>query len=304
MRTVLGWACAVAVLTSGCATVSIERAKDLSTAGVAYAQAMAAISQAGMEASIDADSAVQIRSMPRAPVSDPVVRDARIVRLAALDDELVKTVVLYATFETSANALEAYFKGLQALAGGSPAAATEESVKQLAGRVNALNAALQSKGSPLSDAKINALGGLAGLVAAQVHGAAVARALERDATVIGTCLSLQEMVLQKAKMDITNNLVEAGNRYYVDRVQAPYARGQMSDGWPAARLNYLKVKALSQNSAAVESAQAASQQMQLVWKRILSGEYSAPELVALLKDTDDLLAAAATLKASNRKDAP
>lgn len=297
----IGLLAASAVL-AGCASVTVERTKDLSTAGVKYSQAMAAVSTAAMEAAVDADSADQVRTMPRSVVEDAGIRANRAERLAKLDAGLVKTIVLYSTFERSANALEAYFKGLQALANGSQAEAAEEAVKNLAGRVNSLNAAMEKEATPISDAQINALGGLAKVVATQIHGAVLARALERDGPMIGRALVLQERVLQKARLDIANNLVEANNRFYVDSVEGPYVRGQMSASWPNARLAFLKVKALSQTDAAVSAAEAASKQMQIVWKKILSGEYSTSELLALLKDTDDLLGAAAALKAA-RKDA-
>jgi hypothetical protein len=40
--------------------------------------------------------------------------------------------------------------------------------------------------------------------------------------------------------------------------------------------------------------------MQNVWERILSGEYSARELTAMLKDTEDLLEAVGALKDATR----
>jgi hypothetical protein len=49
------------------------------------------------------------------------------------------------------------------------------------------------------------------------------------------------------------------------------------------------------------SAQAAAKQMQTVWARILAGDYSPKELTAMLKETEDLLAAVAALKQANAK---
>jgi hypothetical protein len=40
--------------------------------------------------------------------------------------------------------------------------------------------------------------------------------------------------------------------------------------------------------------------MQIVWERILSGEYSAKELTAMLQDTEDLLEAVNALKDANK----
>src|SRR5688572_8971794 len=60
---------ALALLT-GCATVSVERARNVSSAGVAYAQATAGVIDVAMNASIDASSERQVRSKPRPPVSE------------------------------------------------------------------------------------------------------------------------------------------------------------------------------------------------------------------------------------------
>ena len=40
--------------------------------------------------------------------------------------------------------------------------------------------------------------------------------------------------------------------------------------------------------------------MQAVWRRILSGETSGQEFIAMLKDTEDLLDAAIALKKANK----
>jgi hypothetical protein len=289
---------------AGCASVSVQRAKDVSAAGVAYAQATQGVIDVAIDASIDASSQSKLLGKPRTPVTDAARQSAREIELKQVDDELIASSVSYVRLKRSVNAIEAYFKALQQLADGSPADATESAVKALADRLNGLNNALDKKsdGTPLvSDEQKGAIAGLSKLVAAQVHGAIVARNLERDAPVIGRTLVLQEMVLKAAEDDIRANLTNAAARFYTSKVVGPYRTGAIDDTWVDDRRAYLKVKALGNTPEALTSAQAAAKQMQTVWARILSGEYSAQELTAMLKDTEDLLAAVAALKEANAK---
>src|SRR4029077_6317298 len=57
-----------AILLAGCATVAVERAKDLSSAGLQYSQATAAVIDVASDAAVDADSEAQVTSKPRQPV--------------------------------------------------------------------------------------------------------------------------------------------------------------------------------------------------------------------------------------------
>ncbi|MBI3367598.1 MAG: hypothetical protein HY021_03855 [Burkholderiales bacterium] len=281
--------------------VSGERAKDLSSAAIQYSQATAAVIDVAIDAAIDADSAAQVRSAPRNPVPE-ANRAARAQQLEQLDAGLAKTVSLYTSLKHSVNAIKAYFIALQELANGSQADAVGDAVKSVAERVNGVNKALEGAAATpkLSSAQISALGGLAKLVAAQVHGAKVAKALERDAPIIGRALVLQQSVLKLAGDDIRNNLNEANNVFFVDRVRTPYAKGDIGPGWINDRRAYLKLRALGQTSTAVNAAEASAGQMQAVWERILSGAYNAHEITAMLKDTEDLLDAVAALKDANK----
>jgi len=89
-----------------------------------------------------------------------------------------------------------------------------------------------------------------------------------------------------AKLESRLLLAEVAGELFVD----------IDATWADHRRTYLKVRALGQTEAAVTSAQVAAKQMQNVWERILSGEYSAREVTAMLKDTDDLLEAVGALK--------
>lgn len=284
---------------SGCAGVAAQRAKDVSSAGVAYSQATAAVVDVAIGATVDASSQSRVLGKPRQPVTDPAERQARQDELKEIDKELIGNAVEYVRLKRSVGAIEAYFKALQELADGSTTEATQTAVEGLADRINGLNAALDKgkDGKPLiSDEQKGAIAGLAKQVAKQIHGAALAQALQRDAPVIGRALVLQEKVLKAAEMDIRANLTNASQRFYTGRVLMPYGTGVIDDAWADDRRAYIRIAALGNTPEALNTAQAASRQMQTVWARVLSGEYSATEITAMLKDTEDLLAAVAALK--------
>lgn len=296
-RIVLG---TLIVLQAGCASVQVERGKDVSSAGIAYSRATAAVIDLAMDASIDASSERQIRRR-LGPAPTPADQAAREKSLRELDDELVRGVQLYVRLKRSVSAVEGYFAGLQALSGAAPGAATEAAVKTLVDRVNGLNGALE-KGTTISDERKGAIAGLAGLLVKQAHGAAVARALERDAEVIGRALVLQELTLQAASSDIVASMNDANARFYRDRVLTPYLAGGIGDRWADDRRSALKVRAIGTSPEAVAAAAGAARQMQAVWGRILAGETSGEEFLAMLRDTQELLDAAIALKKAQKSE--
>jgi hypothetical protein len=286
-----------ALFAAGCATTNVERAKDLSSAGVSYARATTAVIDLAIDSSIDADSGSTVLAT-RAPVIG--TPDERKTELEESDRGLIEGVVRYTELRSSIGALEAYFLALQALANGSQADATEVAVNALAARINSLNGTLGNKTPPLSGEQAKALVGLSKLVAVQVHGAVVGRVLQRDAELIGKAILLQQLTLRTAERDITTGIKGENNRFYVAKVLTPYQLGTIDAEWVDSRRKYIKVQALGQSLDTVKTAQAAAAQMQATWQKILSGEFSAAELAASLKETDELLAAVAGLKAAER----
>ena len=101
---------------SGCAGVAAQRAKDVSSAGVAYSQATAAVVDVAIGATVDASSQSRVLGKPRQPVTDPAERQARQDELKEIDKELIGNAVEYVRLKRSVGAIEAYFKALQELA--------------------------------------------------------------------------------------------------------------------------------------------------------------------------------------------
>jgi hypothetical protein len=290
------------VLVWSCASTNVDRAKDVSSAGVQYAHATSQVVDVAVDAIIDADSEAEVLRKPR-PANMPTP-EQRTQDLEKLDEKLVSNVVYYTKLRSSIGTLEAYFQALQALANGSQAEATQTAVSSLADRVNSLNVALEAGRADvkpvLTDAQKSALAGLSKVVSKQVHGAVVGRALERDAPVIGRAILLQQQVLAFAERDISDHIMAANDRFYVDKVLGPYQAATMDSTWVGDRRTYIKVRALGETLETVKSAQMASKQMEAIWRKILSGEYSAAEITTMLRETDELLAAVAMLKAAEK----
>jgi len=290
----------VAALLQGCATVAVDRAKGLSEAAIRYAEATVAVVDVAIDAALDSSSELDLAGAPRKV--EEAKQPERTKALAKLDDELVKTISLYTTLKNSINTTRAYFIGLQDLANGSPANEIGEGVQSLARRVEGINQALtthaSSKAPKLEEATISALGGLAKVVATQVHGAIVGKALQDHAPMIGRALVLQERVLREASLEINSRLKRTHTLFYQDRVVMPYQTGQLTQSWVDDRRAALKVRALRQADSTVSAAEGAAVQMQAVWQRILRGDYSTQEIIASLKDTEDLLSAVNMLNAA------
>jgi len=275
---------------SGCASVAVERGKDLSTAGIAYSKASAAVVDLAIDAAIDSSS-YKMRSTVASGATTPERTDARIESLKEKDEILVTDVRTYAKIKRSLGAIEAYFTGLQELSGD----AVEASVKGLADRVNGVSTALQHD-PKLTDPRKNALGGFAKFLVKEAHGAAVARALERDADMIGKAMVLQEIALQVAMSDIKALADEQWARFRQQRLEAPFGAGGVGDSWIADRKIYVKGVALGSATEGIKTAEQAAHQMQDIWGRILSGKSSGAEFNLMLKDLNEALDAANALK--------
>ena len=283
----------------GCASVQLERGKDVSAAGIAYTEALDAVIDLAIDGAIDRSSESHIIKQMKAAAT-PEERAERTTTLKTSDDELVTSAQLYTRLRRSVGALRSYFVGLGALAGAKPAEATEAAVKNLAERINGLNATLE-RSHPISKEKSGAIAALAKQVVRQAHGAAVGHALERDAETIGRALALQELTLETARRDIGAAIRMRNDRLHRERVLAPFLAGGIGSDWAADRRTALRVRALGSTPEALDDAQAAARQMQVVWARVLSGELSADELLATLRDMQELLDAAVALKQADKK---
>lgn len=283
----------VAALQAGCASVQVERGKDVSSAGIAYSNATAAVIDLAMDAVVDASSKRRLPEGARPAVG--AAAEEREKELAEIDAELVINVRQYAALKRSVGALGSYFTGLQELSGATPGDAVETSLQGLADRVNGVSTALGGE-ARLDDNRKSAIAGLGKLVVKQAHGAAVGRALERDAALIGRALALQQIALQAAAAEMKAEAAEEAVRFHRERVVKPYLAGGVGQAWVDDRRTYIKAVALGNASVALKEAADASLLMEDVWRRILSGETTSKDFALMLKDLNEALDAATALK--------
>jgi len=285
----------VAALQVGCASVQVDRGKDVSKAGIAYSRATLSVIDMAMDALVDVSSQSRLLIAERPAEGTEIAERKKELQL--IDAELIKNVRQYAVLKRSVGALESYFIGLQELSGATPGDATEASLQTLADRVNGVSTALGGE-AKLSEERKGAIAALGKLLVKQAHGAAVARALERDAQTIGRALALQNVVLQTSAADVKAQADAEAVMFHRERVVKPYLAGGIGQAWVDDRRTYIKATALGNASAALQDASQAAHQMEAVWGRILSGESNGKELVLVLRDVNEALDAVAALKKS------
>jgi hypothetical protein len=290
----------------GCAGVTVQRGKDISSAGLAYTRATIALTDVTIDDMIDAESEAQVRSFegPNAPRIAPE-ESAR--RLDLLDRQTIANTKSLLKMKSSLAAVEAYFAGLQALANDDQSDAASTAVGQLADHVNELNGVLEKDAAvkdKVSAEQKAALSGLAKLVVNEIHGAKLAEALRRDASVIGEALTLQEQVLDFAELVIGNNLRQKAAVFYVDKVKRPYKAGKLDSSWVDDRRNYIRGRAMGEIADSLKTAREASKQMTKTWQKVLSGSYDVSEMRASIDELNGLLGAIDALKKAPGPKAP
>lgn len=293
----------------GCASVEVQRGKDLASAGIQYCSATTALVDVAIDSLIDADSETKVRSKLTAEdlKKAGLTPDKLGERLTESNKGLIKDVTLYFSLRASLVTVQDYFKALQTFADNPQSETTALAVSTIADRVNAINKAVKASAPDkqlLSDAQKAALSGLAKLVAEQVHGAMVGAELKRDAPIIGEALLLQQTLLENAETVILHKLKIDNARFNVDKVQGPFKKQEIGDPWISDRKTYIKTEAIGETSDALKTAREASKQMSKTWEKILSGVYDAGEMQQQVAEVEALVAATAALKQAENAKAP
>lgn len=308
-RAVLMFAAAILTL-AGCASVEVQRGKNLASSGVQYTKATATLIDVATDAMIDADSEAFVRTkLPTEALSRPENSPEKLQgRLEKSNEGLVQNTKLFLALRTSLSTVGDYFAALQTLTDNPQSEATASAVSSLADRVNTLNKALKEGDNPvkpiLSDEQKTALSGLTKLVADQIHGVLVGAALRRDAPIIGESLLLQEKILDLSELIISGALIEQNNRFFVDKVQKRFKKQDIDSSWVMDRNKYIKAKAIGETSKEIKAARDASKQMRKTWEKILSGVYDTSEMRQQIEELNALVAAMVALKQAEKPKAP
>jgi hypothetical protein len=283
----------VLVFISGCATTQpIQKGKDLSTSGIAYADAVNGLLDVTSDRVIDFDSMELIKSR-RGP--DP--RMMIIEKNKAVAD-LIKEL---GRFQSQTKLLKAYFINLQALADSTVKDDAGGAVQSLSDSISKLNKKLGGKDGKesLTEDQKKQIGAIGGIVATSIQAEKVKHALTRDAEIISVYLALQEEQLKNIA-DLLGDRFSAENDLFLNQeVIGPYVNKDIALGekWVTNRKQWLKSQFIIQQ---LSTAQEAAKQLRGVWVDILQGKTDVNSLRALFSDVNEFVTTVQALDASGK----
>lgn len=267
----------VLLAAAGCATVSPERALGVATAGKAYVETMKKVDELALERSIDFTA----RLLPQLPRDDKT--------LASHTEAMRKRIDLVGRAHAYFDGLADYFAALEALAKGDQSEANAKAAGELVDSLK--NSPVELK---VSDQKKQALTGLVGHISKQIHAAAVQKALERDAPVIGEALEVSGNMLEELARWIEIREKADRARSYEREVRAPYlGQGALKDDWSKAWGTHVRT---APALALLTEARKGNAEMKKAWVEVLRGHASFADLHAALKNVRAGIEAVAALK--------
>ena len=292
-RTVLLWA--GLLLATACATTqSIDQARDLSTSGLAYTEAVDSLLDTTVDQLIEFDTSVLIKSRRSGTAPDDLSG-----RLKLHNQGLSDLVAEIELFRAQNKLLKAYFLNLQALADSPVQDDIGGAVTALSGSLEEIN---QARGGEemLTAAQQASIGQLAGLAAQSVQAAKLKRALARDAEVIAIQLVLHEDQLATIA-DILADRFEAENDlFFNEQVDLPFsdmeAFPDLPDDWRANREKHLRTSFTHQQ---LMTAQQAARQLRGTWTDIVQGSNDIGAIRVLISDVNEFVTVAGELQASS-----
>lgn len=288
-----GLIAAVAML-CGCAATQVQRAEQIGALGKAYADAVSAAGQEALASTV-AFSLEEIgKERKGGAFRTPEARESAVRDEMARLQRRQKLVV---ESDAQVALLGEYFAGLQAFARQDVATPVEAATSSLTDSINKLGLAIENNPeakAKLTDAERGAIAKLAGQVARQIHGQALAEILERDAGMIGAQLKVLSKVLASYAGWIEARSKIQFDAFYRDSVVKPFvAAGDLPANWDEDARTYLRGMALN---AQLVKAQEAGLRMERFWASHLAGETSMSAMLADLKEVQALLDAITALR--------
>jgi hypothetical protein len=281
------------LLCAACAPAqTIEQSRDLSTSGLAYTNAVDSLVDSTVSRLIDFDSSVALKS--RRGQSEAQLR----MMLQTLNQDLTAIIDELEHFKDQNRLLAAYFLNLQALADSPVQQDFGGAVSELSGSISELNSTLnQNQRFELTPDQQASIGALAGLVGKSIQAAKIRKALERDASIIGTQLALQEQQLEVIAGILQDRFAAENDLFYHEKVEAPYAdfAGQpdLGDQWRDDREQFIRSQFTYEQ---LQTAQTAAKQLRGIWTDILQGGNDIGSLKILISDVNEFVVAIENLK--------
>ena len=295
-RAYLGWALLLGIVLalSGCATTQVQRAEQLGMLGKTYADAVTLTGQEAMASSITFSLNEIRKERSGGAFRTPQDRSNALKEQIEILEQRQKLVE---TSNQLLGLLAEYFADLEQFAKQNISSSFETATGGLVDSINKVGKAVENNpkaNAKISDAERTALAKLSGLVARQVHGQALARILERDAPMIGAQLKLMGKILATYSEWICARSDMELKEFYRDQVVRPFvATGELPGSWDRDVRRYLQGTSLSEQ---LVKAKAAGDKMERFWAGYLAGEISIRDMVADLKDIEQLLQAVSAFR--------
>jgi hypothetical protein len=217
------------------------------------------------------------------------------------NEALIEQVKTLETFRVQGRQLKAYFLSLQGLVDARLQDNAAAAVESLSEGITAANQELRtSHHLELSEKERSDLGRMGGLVARNIHAAAVRRALQRDAPVIAEQFILHERLLDKLKGILEDRYAGRADAAANQKVRRPYITVSTPIGapWKEDRQQWIRSSfCIEELTRATE----ASRHMRFVWTGILQGEQNVASLQLALSDMHDFAVAARTLAEAGKE---
>lgn len=262
-----------ALILSGCSTIAVDRAQELSETGRQYASTIKRVHELTLDRSIDYCAELIAHEQ----------QDLGPDLLERRTDELRQRVALATRAEAELDALKANFIEFEAIAKGEP-----ESDAAALGKV----AGAIPLASPLNLTG-DSLSGLSGLVGRRARAASVSSAISRSAAPIAQTLALGEAELDDQIEWLAPREKAYRERDYAQRVRAPFlspgASRELGRDWRSAWSDYVRPPKMT---ALLNEAKRTSRLMRKTWEAVQRGSFSFDELRAALDSLKAHLAAA------------
>ena len=304
------WLAVWLVLLGGCSsTAVIKEATTFSNAGIQYADSVSQLIDYVRDTTInrDSDDLLQLASLiakaqqGEGAITADVARQRLQKYFTDHDTALAPVVKQMVGLKGQTLILRNYFVNLQALAQFDAAGGTEQAVRSLSEQINGLNKAITgTQGSLISPQEQTAIASLAGLVGKSIQAGKIREAFERDASIIGKQLLLQQKLLKIMGDMLNATYEEQARKAYLKDVQRPYMNASIGsdNSWKQARLAGFNATFLSEQ---LRVASSAAQNMQSVWRGIVSGEGDPQAIQSMLADISGFLSAIDAVKTASKQ---
>jgi len=301
-----GWIAAVlcALLVCGCATQSLRQGHDLSSAGIAYADAIVALIDVTIDPVIDWDTTHLLRDREFLPADD------HRKRLNEFNKKIEEELIEMAQLKRNTLLIRAYFVRLQAFSDSPVAQEAGAALKDLGATINSANQVIRKKGVVFTAEQQKYLEQIGTLVVRNIQAQQLRKILDEDKSIIAFQLAWQESVMSAMARNLMAHYELEHDKFKNERLITPYVNGPkpktgavpdkvwlQPDDWRDDRKLWLKS---SFQVGALAKASEAAKHLQAVWAEILEGRGDLTSIVTYLEDIRALTDAVAAFNKAER----